>query len=377
MKIAFTADWHIRSKHLQRLHRGPDFTAAARSAVGEAIKAGVVAILNGGDTFQDKRPTTTNIDDLMQIDQLLQEAQICMYTIDGNHDGADPSWLKTLFDPAVRDVMRGGIVDINNRQVNIISGEETVSVLGIPSCGAAEFKDYLETVAELDVASRPQIILWHGPIREMSGYPDPLTISIEDMPTHAFKAILCGDIHKRQFTTTGDGCLVGYPGATELKDKGEAFVKRSITIIDTSGPLYTESEVLIEHRPTYAYQIYSVEQLDEVIEKLRKLPKEPWPIVFVSYDAGVHPHVSERLYNALDNPLAILRAAATPKVQLPMFSLKAEGIELRRPEDFVAKFFPVPGATQDLAKALCKPSADHRDLLDRFTEDAISGVIQL
>lgn len=369
MKIALTADWHIRSKHLGVLRRGPDFTAAAASAVREAIKAGAVAILNGGDTFHDKRPTTTNIEDLQGIDEILREHSKFMYTIDGNHDGTDPSWLKTLFDTPSAT---GGIVDINNRRVEIKSGKEVVSVHGIPACDGESLKAQLETLAQLPDDVRPDIILWHGAIREMAGYPDPNTISIEDLPTGAFKAILCGDIHRRQFVVTGDGCLVGYPGATELSSRDEVTEERTVTIVDTSTTPYSYSYVPIQHRKAHTFQVYSVEQLEEVLQKLSALPKDPWPIVFVRYDAGVHPQVCERLYNAVDNPMAVLRAAPSPKMEAPMFSLRAEGIEVRTPADFVPKFFPHNNLLSQLARALCSPDADHRSLLDEYVDAQLS-----
>lgn len=371
MKIGLTADWHICSRHLTVSRRGPDFFKAAMQVVDKAHDAGIRYLLNGGDTFHDSRLLSEHVQDLLRIDERLQQLGMTMLTIDGDHDRADPSWMSTLLPE--RRATEAGIVSINQRTVSLSS---RVRVRGIPPCDAETFVEQLLALVahgqETSEATCPNIIVWHGPIRELCGYPDPLAVSIEDIPTEHFDAILCGDIHKRGFVVK-DGCLIGYPGSTELRGRDETVHQRSFTVIDTAARPFTEQAHPIQSRPAYAFQIKDEGQLDEVVGKLKALPKDPWPMVFVRYDRDV-PNVKSRLYNALDNPDAILRAAAAPGMH---------GLDLWKPVivdhrrqlvDFVPKFFPTPGALRDLAVKCCDKNADHRQLIDAYCDARLESI---
>lgn len=360
MKFALTADWHLCSRHLGVSKRGSDYTAAALSAVEVAQQNSCQIILNGGDTFHDKRPTSANVAALMLIDEELVKRGMQMYTIDGDHDASEPSWWATLLPP--RHEKDFGIIAINNRTVRLPDG---TTVHGIPPCDPATFKGLLEAFP----TPGPDIILWHGAIREFCGYPNPLAFSMDDIPVGKFRAVLCGDQHKpHQFSVRGtDGLVVGYPGATELRGRDESVFNRSIAIFETAD--FSNIAAKISHRPAYAYQIRTSDQLDEVANKLRKLPKDPWPMVFIRYDRDV-PNVKATITAALDNPEAILRAAPAPAVNLTsmLFGSVAAAFEHKRPEDFIQKYFPVSNDLRTLAVALCDPDAAHKDLLDTYVE---------
>lgn len=360
MKFALTADWHLCSRHLGVSKRGPDYTAAAMSAIENAYTAGCRYILNGGDTFHDKRPTSANVKALMEIDDLLIARGMTMYVIDGDHDASEPSWWSTLLPP--REAGEGvGIVSINSREVALPDGTR---VYGVPPCDADTFKATLNAFP----TPGPDIILWHGAIREFCGYPNPFAFSIEDIPVGKFRAVLCGDQHKNhQFSVKGD-MIVGYPGATELRGRDETLQTRTISIFDTAD-LTTPVPVPIMTRPGYAYQIRSDAQLEDVAAKLRALPKDPWPMVFIRYDRDVA-NVKAKISAALDNPEALLRAVPASEVDFSgsLFGNVSTLFEQKRPEDFLPQYFPFPGPLQTLALALCSPDAGHKDLIDAFVD---------
>lgn len=367
MKIALTADLHLCSRHLGVSRRGPDYTDAALSAIEEADKAGCKVILNGGDTFHDNRPTSENVTALHALDEALVKNGQTMYVIDGDHDRADPSWWPTLL-PSRSDG-EPGIINLNDRSVTL---EDGTVVYGIPACSNEEFVEKM-----IANKGKADILLWHGSIREFCGFPNPLALSIEDLSTRHYKAILMGDLHKpHQFVTTGEGCVVGYPGSTELRGRDETVVSRSIAVFDTSQSPYVMNAVPIKHRKGYAYQIKSQEQLDEVVQKLQRMPKEPWPMIFVRYDSDV-PNVKSRLYAALDNPKAILKALQAPSLDLPpLFTGSSDLRDQKAPADFVPQFFPVDGPLRHLVITLCDPETDHRGKIDEFVDAAMDKILQ-
>ncbi len=362
MKIALTADWHLCSRHLNVSQRADDYLSAALSACEEAKKNGCSIILHGGDLFHDNRPTSQNVKHLHVIDDWLKANYMTMYTIDGDHDHAIPSWWDTL----LPDRKEGdyGIVGINNEVVKLPCGTR---VGGIPPCCN---EDLLSAFVRL--SGDADIVLWHGAIREFCGYPNPLALSIEDLPVAAFSAILMGDQHKPHQFVTSQGCVVGYPGATELRGRDETVERRSIAVFDTAERPYVMERVFIKHRAGYCYQIMNEEQLTHVLEKLKALPKDPWPMVFVYYDRLVQ-NVKSRIADALNNPLAIVRAKQAPQGQMPSLFMAAVGFQQLQPVAFVGKFFPVENDLRKLAEDLCDPNVDHKAILDTYVDTRLEA----
>lgn len=359
MKFALTADWHLCSRHLGVSKRGPDYTDAALSAIETAHNAGCKIILNGGDTFHDKRPTSANVAALMMIDAVLLHYDMTMYVIDGDHDAAEPSWWATLLPERTQGP---GIVSINNREVKLPDGTR---VWGQPPCDAETFKALLESFP----TPGPDIVLWHGAIREFCGYPNPFAFSVEDIPLGKFRAILCGDQHKPHQFSVAHGMIVGYPGATELRGRDETLNQRSISIFDTAD-LTKPVALPIKTRPAHAYQIRSTTQLEEVAGKLRALPKDPWPMIFVRYDRDV-PEVKATIRAALNNPDAILRAAPATEIDfsgVSLFGNVSDQFEHKKLEDFLPQYFPQAGPLRSLALALCSPDVDHKELIDAYVD---------
>ncbi len=94
-KIRFihTADWHILDMQYGRSFRGDDFRRAISQVVQYAVDNKVDFIVNGGDILDKDRPSGSMMDFLFDVDRRLSRAGIPMYTVTGNHDAADPSFL--------------------------------------------------------------------------------------------------------------------------------------------------------------------------------------------------------------------------------------------------------------------------------------------
>ncbi len=169
IKFMHTADWHIRDVQYGRRFRGEDYRKAIRQIVDLAIKNNVDFIVNGGDTLHLNRPSETMLEFLFEIHQSLRKAGIPMYTVTGNHDASDPSFL--LF-PSRQDQGggNGGIVCIDNQIVE----HEGIRISGFPAIPFGPRPDE-QGERNLDVENGTTLLerihgctpvdicVWHGP----------------------------------------------------------------------------------------------------------------------------------------------------------------------------------------------------------------------
>lgn len=370
MIFGATADWHIRPRHFNTARRGRDFTDAAIKAIEAASAANCEFLVNGGDTFNENRPSSESVKALYEIHDVARQLGMPVLVIDGNHDYAVPSWYDTIFTQEQRQesLLRGGICRITGERMQY----KGLSIAGL----RAGDKDML--LHDLDHLPPTDIVLWHGAILEMAGYPGDNMPSIADIPENKFQALICGDIHKRQWVGGEGKTIIGYPGATELVKRDEPLT-HSITVFDTSKgrDRWTWSEVPIETRPVYVRQVRSIEQLDKLVLELQNLPKEPWPIVLIRYDRDLPDVdlVKPRLFAALDNPAAILRAAKGPATSTLNIFSGAAGVEepLKPPHAFLNLMQYNPAMTE-LLSSLCVSPADAKTKIEAWVDQEVTKI---
>lgn len=240
MKILHTADWHLRDAQYGDYERGLEFFQAAKRLVNEAItlhKLGQIdCIVNGGDILDKKRPPSVVIHQLMEIHDMLVEANLPMFTITGNHDQDDPSWISLN-----KKHTDKGIISID---------DTTVEFNGLRIHGALEtnrkrLQEHLQQVNET-----VDILVWHGSMKESAGFDNGNYVSLQefmDFTDHMnTKLFLFGDIHKRQYfeqtRANGTRILCGYPGSIEMASGVSEPPDKTYTIIDTDT-------LQMEHKP--------------------------------------------------------------------------------------------------------------------------------
>ena len=154
------------SRHLGVSRRGRDFTDAALACVRTAHDNGAKVILHGGDILNARRPDSSDVAALEEVDSELKARGIAMLAIEGNHDKADPPWPSIVGRTAEdgEDLSAAtGLVDITGKDV-VFRG------LSIRGAGCLPAPWLAENIA----ASRrdgdlPDIILWHGMCVELIG----------------------------------------------------------------------------------------------------------------------------------------------------------------------------------------------------------------
>jgi DNA repair exonuclease SbcCD nuclease subunit len=230
IKILHTADWHLRDTQYGNYERGLEFFAAAKRLVNDAIllhrQGKIDCIINGGDILDKKRPPSIVIHQLMEIHDMLVEAGIPMFTITGNHDQDDPSWISLNKKHNDR-----GIITIDDTTVDF----KGVKIRGVLETSRKKIEEDLAQLTE-----QIDIIVWHGSMKECAGFDNGNYISLNEFIQYSehlnTKLFLFGDIHKRQYfeqtRTNGNKIICGYPGSIEMASGVSEPPAKSCTIVD-------------------------------------------------------------------------------------------------------------------------------------------------
>lgn len=370
VRFIFTADSHLRGSSMGSVERGVDFFRALLSVVHIAEKQGVRDILHGGDILDTTRLTSQVSEQLQEIDLACREAGIRMHVISGNHDACKPHWIESIRKVRERlsDKERGGIYLVDNQTISIGDAKkgDTLRVLCLPSMPSDVFLQ--RATADTENAD---VLLWHGPIREFCGYPDPTALSITDLPTNIYAAILLGDIHIREFKTHND-CLVGYPGATEVAKSGDPIdCTCSLMEWDRTRGMKVVENIPVANRPVYPRRLDSEEKVQAVMQELRQIKNKP-ALFLINYADSLE-DVRTRL-NMVAGPNTLVRSRSYTigdAVSLASaFGFQAAQMDAKPPEAFLQGIVPPDSDIGRTAAILLNPDADHatvlRDFVDRL-----------
>lgn len=323
IKFIHTADWHIRDIQYGRKFRGDDFRKAIRQVVDLAIQNKVDFIINGGDTLHMNRPSETMLEFLFEIHEKLYEASIPMFTVTGNHDASDPSFLrfpeKTNPNPGL-----GGIICIDNDDTTVMKGIRIAGFSAIPFGPKVDENgtrvldvDNGTTLLERLYRSKPvDIAIWHGALEEFVPFPMRDSGSMADLPPEYARAWLLGDIHLRQRKRLDNGVMISYPGTVEMCERGEPAVKYvDYYQLDEdwrSKPFPEPVELELETRPVLFLSVNDDAEADQALQKIRKAINENpgnSPMIFARYSREQKIWVN-RVFDVIDPRDTVFRAAA-------------------------------------------------------------------
>lgn len=299
IKIAHTADNHLKSAQYGRPARGEDFKSALLSAVEEAHKAGAKYILNCGDILDHTRPAIETLFKLTEVHEHLISLGLTMYMISGNHDKTTPPFAGLLRQH------EHGIVNVDNQRFKIPDGPE---VLALPFMPKDTFLARLEEEAPADV------LMWHGQVQDFSGVKlGDSALSLAELPTGKFPTILFGDIHVHEHIQLESGENTFMPGSTEFCREGEPTDKKIFLLEFDGGKLVKHESVDVQSRRVIRKTVLQDGDLVELLEELNGVDLEDPPIVLVKFDRDI-PGVISRVHQAIDPNKAIVRCLPLPKV---------------------------------------------------------------
>lgn len=361
MKIAHTADWHLMQYHLGVSRRGKDFTDAALDCVNKAADSGAVALIHGGDILNTQKAASQDFEGLAKVHELAKQRNIPIFAIEGNHDKSSPPWSALAGSPLpdfLPDDLPGGLYDITGKHF----AWRSLRFAGLGCNPASWVKEFVATARsshELDV------IVWHGAVKELIGFPSDEALCLEELDLTGLSAFLLGDIHIRDYLEK-DGCVIGYPGATEVikyKDPTE----HSVTIFDTTTRPWSYSHVPIKSRKTLAFRISTEAELHDAMTKAREVSSEN-PIIFGRYSRELD-NVTARFNSVLDPDKAIVRLKPLPPIELLRLENEKPS-DWRKPDlgDTLARFFPEETYLSELALRLCQNLEDPGGEMEQYIQ---------
>lgn len=362
-----TADWHIMDIQYGRRFRGQDIRKAIMEAVDLAIYNKVDFILNGGDTLHFNRPSSEMLSFVFEVHKKLQDAGIPMFTVTGNHDGADPSFL-TFPELANPNPGLGGVICLDNDEV-VING---CRIHGFPA--AVSFDQMVESVR--NAAVMPDIVVWHGAVEDFVPFPMPGSGLMSDLPEGP-KAWLLGDIHLRGSKRTAAGALVSYPGTIEMISRGEP-AEKFVDIYNLAGewkdrPFPDPHPLQINTRPVVFLTVNDDAQADQALSRIREVTAENpgrSPLIFASFDNSQKAFVN-RVLDIIDPRDTVFRAAVH---RSGYKSGVAAGIQGAMPElrSVVDEVVPPGSPVNLLAHKLIQRDAKHRAEITMWVEGLLS-----
>lgn len=360
VRIAVSGDTHFRDTQYARASRGRDYFDAKVRLVEKAAEAGIKVLLDTGDFFNSSRPSANVIQQATQLNKLLKRLGIAMLTVTGNHDWSYPTWLNVLFPDA--DPAEFGIIPMDDRRVTV----DGYAYQGVRPWSPSGYRDNRDAVVAM--CEGADVVLMHATVNGIvdSGVSPDRMLDLSELPYVAgLKMIALGDLHYFGFITHR-GCLVGYPGSSEMNSASEPVLKVLPTIdLSPAGAVLHEAMPL-RIRPFFTGTIRTAEDSDALIEKLKPVADQH-PVVVAKFSREI-PEVITRTYGLLDAQRAVIRFEPLPsKEESPAERAKSQEIDAHGIEYFLRARFGGPEQKNELELSL--------DLLARGESDAANIVI--
>lgn len=263
LKVAHIADVHLRTQQYGYKARGLDFFNAFKNAVHACATAGADCILCSGDLFDTTAPASTLvIDQLGEIEELLESRNLRMYVSPGNHDNNEPHWAAAYRqNDIIRVLEPNEVCKIPNKWGTYMS-----TVTALPWMPPYELREALEHTPKAD------ILMWHGEIKEFTGYPKPDAIEVADFPSGKWQLVAMGDQHVHRLITREDGLIISYPGSTESCSSAEDHNKKAYmyTFSGEDGAMQITDieDIPFETRPKQKLVLRTEEDVDKACSEL-------------------------------------------------------------------------------------------------------------
>lgn len=300
IKIAVTADWHLRDMQYSRRERGQDFYKGVLACCDKLIEYkdsyDIAVVL--GDNFHVSRPTPAVIKQLISIDKKLQAGGVRALIITGNHDWHETRWVDVLFSEEDKEF---GLIPFDETTTDV----NGVTLGSLRPMSRKVYKD----------ADKPDVdvFLHHCLVSDFMDFQKESDYTIDDFGDR-HSAVLLGDIHVNKWLENSHGTLVGYPGSTEMGSTSE-LASKSFTIVEAySGGKKAKvvDTVNFATRPYITGSIKTEEDFESLLEKIKD-PAFAGAVINVKYDVnGVHEFL-KRLYLAADSDDFLVRHVALPR----------------------------------------------------------------
>ncbi len=362
LRVAHTADNHLRHSCHGSVARGRDFLHATLDVVLKAHTWGAHVLVMAGDLIDKAEIQTAVARDVKTVLDAADSLGLPLLTIQGNHDLTNGvSWPGVLGRPE----------QVLDNRTEVING---VRIKGLPFLPPDAMRAKLD---ELRASRDADILVWHGPIAELAGYESGSCLKLADFENLGTAAVLLGDIHKCAYVQVAGSGLLGYPGATEIIKKDEPL-EHTFTLLDFAPSpagwrVDGYQHVSVDSRPTKVLRIEDTDSLARAVNDIRawRTTLERAPQLFVKYASDV-PDVRASLAVAAGEN-AIVRAESFDRAIMQVVNeLVQPGRGLPSVVDYAMK--KLSGAwEQSLAARLisAEPGANYAEIVKGAVADLI------
>jgi DNA repair exonuclease SbcCD nuclease subunit len=253
-KIAIISDVHLGTRQYGLKERYEDFLLAFRRfgisvATHQPIIPDMVVI--GGDLFDAPRPDAKSVRTAQEVVELIKDAGIEVYGIDGNHDLADNYWLDVIGAHPLETGMPEAWCGMKIVGINYRNG-----------------RDFIAAINEMiDRGEKADILVAHFALAELNGGGTADTGVQELCPLLeklGVKCVLMGHVHIPE-AKKWNGILFVNPGSTEMKSANEPEEKYYF-VVDTDT--WEAEPVRITTRKVVHLEIENETNLTEVMQML-------------------------------------------------------------------------------------------------------------
>ncbi|WP_457639486.1 metallophosphoesterase family protein [Persephonella sp.] len=265
MKFIHISDTHLGYHQYGLLERAGDFYDVFSEAVDFAVEKKVDFVLHTGDFFHTSRPSNQVILQGMEIVRRLNDANIPIFVISGNHDRGsqvrDVSPLSILQPVGLR-LLDKGVIEYEGV---FIGGLKYISHAGLRQIN---FREVLERYLE-EMGSGFKIVMLHQEFQPF--FPSSSLHPSTDIP-EGFDYVGIGHYHVAQHPFQVNGSTVVYSGSTEFtaynekeEEKGKGFY-----YVDVSeGSINAQFVHLKRRRPFIFFEVLDEDSFfDSVKEKI-------------------------------------------------------------------------------------------------------------
>ena len=253
-RVIHTGDTHIGYQQYHVPERRDDFLAAFEQVVEDAIAEDADAVVHAGDLFHDRRPTLTDVLGTLSVLEQLDEAEIPLLAVVGNHEAKrDAQWLD-LYESL-------GLAIRLDDEPHVI-GDTAFYGLDFVPRSQRDGLEYEFAPHDADHAA----LVSHGQFQPFDYGTWDATRIVEESSVD-FDALLLGDEHKPG-TKQVDETWLTYCGSTERasaderEDRGYNIVTFDDAVQITRRGLDTRDFVFVE------VELTEGEGLDRVTERV-------------------------------------------------------------------------------------------------------------
>lgn len=304
MKVLHIGDTHLGYKQYRSDIRYQDYFDAFNEAVEKAITEDVSAVIQTGDLFNDRNPSVETLSKCIDILQKLDEANIPVYAIVGNHERKrKKQWLDII----------SSVKSVNplSRDPTYVTEDSTkIALYGIDAILPQKWNTTDVSLTEADSSTDHTVLCMHQlfspPILEESQMDTYQTAPFLSRLNYPIDILSLGDCH-HPFGETVNDTYVYYGGATERTDKDQDYA--CVNMLEFTSDSFEKTQIPIQTaRPYESTEItftedmtrYNVQEILESADFQKKGVKNPIAtITLKGKEIGVTPSDVEQIVRNL------------------------------------------------------------------------------